>query len=211
MSITRRIIRRLLAEIRRASSHCVSLRRRFTLVRLRWEGRLVTEGPCQLDSPLNADGAGVVRLHPNVKIGYTFAPKTGNGEVRLQARLPDSRISVGPDSTFSNNVTVIAVQAVHFGARCLIGDHVLIFDADFHHADPALRHAPGWPTSPVILEDDVWLGSRVTILKGVRIGARSIIAAGSVVSRDVPPDSIAGGVPAKVIKSMAGSKPTELN
>jgi acetyltransferase-like isoleucine patch superfamily enzyme len=62
----------------------------------------------------------------------------------------------------------------------------------------------------VILEDDVWLGSRVTILKGVRTGARSTIAAGAVVSRDIPPDSIAGGVPAKVIKSIAGSKPTDL-
>ena len=67
---------------------------------------------------------------------------------------------------------------------------------------------------------DVELGDDVSLWPGVvvrgdvnyiRIGARSIIAAGSVVSRDVPPDSIAGGVPAKVIKSMAGSKPTELN
>ena len=168
----------------------------------------MTEGPCQLDSPLNADGSGVVRLHSNVKIGYALAPKTGNGEVRLLARQPSSEISVGPRTKFSNNVTVIAVEAVHFGARCLIGDHGLILDSDFHHADAALRHAPGGPTSPVILEDDVWVGSRVTILKGVRIGARSIIAAGAVVSRDIPPDSIAGGVPAKVIKSIAGSKPT---
>lgn len=121
---------------------------------MRWEGRIVTEGPCQLDSPLNADGAGVVRLHPNVQVGYFLAPKSGSGEVRLQARYPSSEISVGASTSFSNNVTVIAVQAVH-------------------------------------------------------IGARSIIAAGSVVTRDVPPDSIAAGVPARVIKPIAGSKPTD--
>ncbi len=211
MSLTRRILRRLTLEIRLALARCASLPRRFTLMRLRLEGRISTEGPCKLDSHLKADGAGVVRLRPNVVFGCALAPSTGNGEVRLQARYPSSEISVGADSSFSNNVTVIAAESIRFGARCLIGDHVLIVDADFHHLDAAMRHAPGWPTSPVILEDDVWIGSRVTILKGVRIGARSIVAAGSVVTRDVPPDSIAGGVPARVIKSATSSRPAGQN
>ncbi len=52
----------------------------------------------------------------------------------------------------------------------------------------------------VIIEEDVWIGANVTILKGVTIGRSSIIAAGSLVIKDVPPYSIVGGVPAKVIK-----------
>ena len=55
-------------------------------------------------------------------------------------------------------------------------------------------------TAPIEIGDDVWIGARCQILKGVHIGARSIIAAGSVVTKDVPADCIAGGNPAKVIR-----------
>ena len=54
--------------------------------------------------------------------------------------------------------------------------------------------------APVVIEDDVWCGANVTILKGVTIGRGSVIAAGAVVTRSIPPYSIAGGVPAKVLK-----------
>ena len=55
------------------------------------------------------------------------------------------------------------------------------------------------------IEDDVWLCANVTVLKGVTIGARSIIAAGSIVTHDVPPDTLAGGIPAKPIRSILNS------
>ena len=53
---------------------------------------------------------------------------------------------------------------------------------------------------PIIIENDVWIGYRVTILSGIRIGNGAIVAAGSVVTRDVPPYSIVGGVPARIIR-----------
>jgi maltose O-acetyltransferase len=53
-----------------------------------------------------------------------------------------------------------------------------------------------------VLEDDVWLGARVVVLRGVTIGAGSVVAAGSVVHRDVPPRCLAGGVPATVIRQL---------
>ncbi len=62
------------------------------------------------------------------------------------------------------------------------------------------------PSASIIIEDDVWTGTRCIILKGVHIGARSIIAAGSVVVKDIPADCVAGGNPCKVIKNLNENK-----
>nr|WP_302897283.1 DapH/DapD/GlmU-related protein [Mesorhizobium sp. LMG 17147] len=59
-------------------------------------------------------------------------------------------------------------------------------------------------TAPIIIEDDVWLGEGVTILKGVTIGARSVIAAGSVVTKNIGSDTLAGGMPARPIRPVNG-------
>jgi maltose O-acetyltransferase len=56
--------------------------------------------------------------------------------------------------------------------------------------------------SPIIIEDDVWIATRATILKGVHIGKGAVVAAGAVVTRNVPAYSIVGGVPARVIKTL---------
>jgi len=165
-------------------------------------GRVELVGKCILDAPFDLDGSGLVTLEDKVALGYRLAPRSGNGEVRLQARYASSRIRIGESTAMSNNVTIIAVNSVEVGARCLLGDHTLILDSDFHHMDPRMRNAPNPPTAPVSIESDVWIGSRVTILKGVRIGARSVIAAGAVVTKSIPPDSLAAGVPAKVVRSL---------
>jgi acetyltransferase-like isoleucine patch superfamily enzyme len=64
----------------------------------------------------------------------------------------------------------------------------------------------GLTVEPIIIEDDVWLGSRTVVLGGVRIGTGSVVGAGSVVTRDIPPYSVAVGVPCKVIKNRKQSK-----
>jgi len=199
--MTNRIFRRLDFEVARLRHYCRRSLLKLRLSRLRLLRKVDVSEPCRLDAPLIADGWGVVTLASNVGIGYHLAPCTGAGEIRLQARYPASRINLGESTVLSNNVTIIAVECVEIGPRCLIGDHTLIMDSDFHHADPARRNVPNPPTARVSIEQDVWIGSRVTILKGVRIGARSIIGAGAVVTTNIPPDSIAAGVPAKVIRS----------
>lgn len=199
--MTTRIFLRFDSEVARLRHFCRRSLLKLRLSRLRLLRKVEVSGPCHLDAPLIADGGGVVTLASNVFIGYHLAPCTGAGEIRLQARYPASRISLGDSTVLSNNVTIIAVESVEIGPRCQIGDHTLIFDSDFHHSDSTRRNAPNPPTARVSIEQDVWIGSRVTILKGVRIGARSIIAAGAVVTSSIPPDSIAAGVPAKVIKS----------
>jgi acetyltransferase-like isoleucine patch superfamily enzyme len=166
------------------------------------DGRVRKDGRLWLYVPLLCDGAGSVSLSAGIGVGYGPAPMLGDGTVRLQARGVDARIEVGEGTWFSNNVQVIAEESVTIGEHCLIGDAVLILDSDFHNLSAAGRHTLPGLSAPIILEDNVFIGSRVIILKGVTIGKDSVIGAGSVVVRSIPPGVVAAGNPAKVIRPL---------
>jgi len=91
--------------------------------------------------------------------------------------------------------------------RITIGDNVLIgpgarLYTPNHPLDVDLRRE-GWEIGlPITIEDDAWLGGSVTICPGVTIGARSVVGAGSVVTKDVPPDVVVAGNPARVVKEL---------
>lgn len=106
-------------------------------------------------------------------------------------------LRIGRDSGFSGAVICAAGEIV-IGDRVLCGANVTILDADWHGLEPSSRRRAG-RVAPVRIEDDVFLGHGVTVLKGVTIGRGSVVGAGSVVSRDVPPMSIAAGNPAVVV------------
>ena len=93
---------------------------------------------------------------------------------------------------------VAAAQRVTIGDGVLCGANVTICDTDGHHPDPRRRHEPG-PSTPVVIEDNVWLGMNVILLKGVTIGRDAVIGAGSVVTKPVPTGMIAAGNPAVVL------------
>jgi acetyltransferase-like isoleucine patch superfamily enzyme len=99
-----------------------------------------------------------------------------------------------------NNVSIIAKQRITIGNSCLIGDQVMIYDSDFHNVDPRMRRNADPPTAEVRIEDNVWIGSRAMVLKGVTIGRNTVIGAMSLVIRSVPSDCVAAGVPARVIR-----------
>ena len=95
-------------------------------------------------------------------------------------------------------------RSVRIGNHCLIAGGVQIFDMDGHPSDAAERRAgtapPAESIRPVVISDDVWVGSGALILKGITIGARAIVAARAVVTRDVPADAIVAGNPARIVK-----------
>ena len=85
---------------------------------------------------------------------------------------------------------------ITIGDDCVISHDVTIMDSDFHKIIAADYQV----SAPVVIENHVWIGTRCVILKGVTIGEGSIIAAGSIVTRDIPPHSLAAGSPAKVVR-----------
>jgi carbonic anhydrase/acetyltransferase-like protein (isoleucine patch superfamily) len=111
-------------------------------------------------------------------------------------------IEIGEGSGFSG--TVIGAQArITIGAGVLVGGNCTITDTDWHAIGAAARRAdePG-KSSPVVIEDGVWLSMNVTVLKGVTIGAGTVVAAGSVVSRSLPANVIAAGAPARPLREI---------
>lgn len=147
-------------------------------------------------------GKGTLRIGDNSMIGFPEAHRVGGGEIMLQARLADAEISIGRDTWFNNNTVLCAMKSIRIGDTCRIGDNVAIYDADFHELNPATRNRSVGPVKPVTIGNNVWIGSRALILKGVTIGDNAVIGAMSLVTKNVPPNSLAAGVPAKVIRSL---------
>ena len=94
----------------------------------------------------------------------------------------------------------MAAESIVIGDACMIAHGVYISDADWHGIYD--RAEPVGNTKPVVLEDNVWIGDSAIICKGVTIGENSIIGAGAVVTKNVPPNSVFAGNPAKLVKTL---------
>lgn len=122
----------------------------------------------------------------------------------------DGLIEIG-DDCYLANAALVCVERITLGRRVAVAGGVTIVDSDFHPMTPAARLAdtialspvgdrtrrPPPTASPVVIEDDVWIGYNATILKGVHIGAGAVIAPGALVSRDVPAGATVAGNPAR--------------
>jgi len=125
--------------------------------------------------------------------------------VILRTLRPNARIAIGVDTGISGAV-ICAALSIEIGGQCLLGADVQIFDNDFHALAPENRRHDNSPenigAAPVIIEDNVFIGAGSKVLKGVTVGQNSVIGAGSIVSKNIPPNSIAAGNPAKVIAEL---------
>lgn len=113
------------------------------------------------------------------------------------------KVSIGAGSHVANNCLMHGYTAgIYIGEKVMIAPNCVLVAFDHGYSDltiPMLDQE--WEAAPIILEGDVWIGANSTITKGVRIGNGSIVGGNSLVTKDVAPYSIVGGVPAKVIGS----------
>lgn len=142
------------------------------------------------------------KLRVNAKGIITIGDHT-----RIWSHLGITQLSAGPraiiqigSNTFINTGAIITSRRhIMIGDNCHIANEVIIMDDDFHQVHSRAEKSE---KEAIIVEDNVWIATRAMILKGVRIGEGAVVAAGAVVTKNVPPRTVVAGVPAKVIRHL---------
>lgn len=137
---------------------------------------------------------GKLVLHDQVRIWSNIV------RARLFVR-PGAYLEIGRNSRI-NGCHISASEKVIIGKNVRISQYVLIMDNDFHNIHD---HFTDGKKESIIIEDDVWIAAKATILKGVRIGRGAVVAAGAVVTKNVEPFTVVAGVPARPIKKLGDS------
>lgn len=125
---------------------------------------------------------------------------TGGGDVR-------ELFSVGEETFISGPLHVDLAAPVHIGSRVQLGHHVVLLTVNHEMGPPSARCGPQ-VAAPIHIGDGVWIASRVTVLPGVSVGDGSVVAAGAVVSRDVAPNTLVAGVPARFVRVLDEGGPS---
>jgi len=110
-------------------------------------------------------------------------------------------LHLGKDVYISNGATFVDLGGIYLGDRVLIGPNTTITSVN-HRLEPDQRRHLSF--KPVYIHDNAWLGANVTVTPGTIIGENAIVAAGAVVTKNVPANTVVGGVPARIIKTIKG-------
>jgi acetyltransferase-like isoleucine patch superfamily enzyme len=141
---------------------------------------------------------------------YANIIATSDNKVRLTVwsnRPGEGAIQIGKYCLICAGVRISAATEITIGDNCMLANRVYVTDADWH--DLYDRSMFVGQSSPVRIGKNVWLGDSAIVCKGVTIGDNSIIGAGAVVVKDIPPNVIAAGNPAAVLKQLDKAKPMQ--
>lgn len=164
---------------------------------------LVPEGRAKYVQLVLFLGKGKIIIGNGNIFGFYPSSQYFNGYCHIEARHEDAWIKIGSNNHFNNNFTIVADhEGVSIGNDCLVGTNVLIINSDFHHLSVAKRHGSNARSKIVEIGNNVFIGSNVSICKGVHIGDNAVIANGAVVFDDVKANTIVRGNPATFYKEI---------
>lgn len=172
---------------------------RAIIVKLYYGDRLRIALPCLIGRRCNIFilGRGLIRFGRRCSLADS---------VTLEAN--EGTIEIGDRTTINAYSRVIAHSRVKIGKRCAIAQFVAVIDHD--HASSLDGLGPGgYISSDIVIGDDVWIGDKATVLRGVIIGNNAVVGAGAVVNCNVPDDSVAVGVPCRIIRRRRSDQPDE--
>jgi acetyltransferase-like isoleucine patch superfamily enzyme len=160
--------------------------------------------------PLLLLGDGSIVFGRDVEFGWPTSTAFHTGYCQLEVSTPQAAIEIGDGAQINNNAFIKSEgPGIRIGANALLGSEVTIYDSDFHDLHPDRRRRGQPRMGAVELAENVFVGDRVLILKGVTIGAHSVIGAGSVVTASIPAGVIAAGNPARVIRAISDADAEE--
>jgi acetyltransferase-like isoleucine patch superfamily enzyme len=141
----------------------------------------------------NIENRGRIEIGARVRLNSNWAP------IELVSG-PQGLIDIG-DGVFINYGSMVCAHLrVRIGSNVMLGNYCIVADTEIPGiGEPTVK--PSIEARPVEIGDGAWLAARVTVLPGTRIGAGAVIAAGSVVAGDIPPGSVAGGIPARILRA----------
>ncbi len=141
----------------------------------------------------------------NIRLGnFPHLISTPDNCIRFTALAPrggDAHISIGDYVLVSPGVRISAAESIVIGKACMFAANVYISDSDWHGIYNRAR--PFRCTAPIVIGDNVWIGDSAIVCKGVSIGDNAVVGAGSVVTKDVPANSVVAGNPAREIKQIS--------
>jgi acetyltransferase-like isoleucine patch superfamily enzyme len=165
---------------------------RWAWLRLRWRGRLKTDGIAFVGPGVTFEIGRDASVHLGrwSWIGHGCKIRAHEGEVRIGAK-----------TVLGQECTISAYQHVSIGRECIVADRVMLIDFDHGVVDveTPIRHQ-GIYKRDVRVGHNVWIGYGACFLRGVTVGDNAIVGTNSVVTRDVPANAVAGGVPARVLR-----------
>ncbi len=146
-------------------------------------------------------GNGNLSFGEHVQLGVVNSPRYYDSYAYIEARYPSAQVIIGDNVSINNGFVAIADKTrITIADQVLIGVNCYVADSNFHNIEASTQRREDDECKPVVIERNVFLGNDVKVLKGVTIGENSVIAAGSVVTADIPANTVAGGIPAKVLK-----------
>jgi tetrahydrodipicolinate N-acetyltransferase len=136
----------------------------------------------------------VIRIRPEGRFGVDGVVSLQRG---VRVVVDGGELRIGHETNVNGLTKILVAESVRIGRGCTLSWDVQILDNDFHAITVDGQAQPA--VAPVVIGDRVWIGTRALVLKGVTIGDGAVVAAGAVVTRDVPAGAIAAGIPAKVV------------
>jgi acetyltransferase-like isoleucine patch superfamily enzyme len=173
---------------------------RFKKLGIRWQLKNVQK----IGAEIELTGPVIIRNSGMIEIGdQVIFDSRWYKPIYIQLARHEAKLNIENNVFINYGAEISLVREVFIGAYSLIGIDCLIYDTDWHSLDGLDRDVSVAPTR---IGRGVWLGARVIVMKGVTIGDNTVVAANSVVTHDLPNNVLAGGSPAKVIRSIERSR-----
>jgi acetyltransferase-like isoleucine patch superfamily enzyme len=180
------------------SAGFVRLMIRWLWLKVRWRGRLETDGMCFVCPGVKFE------IGPDARVRLGRWSWLGHG---CKVRAHEGEVSIGAKSVLGQECTISAYQHISVGRECIIADRVMMIDFDHGmvEVERPIR-TQGIYKRDVNVGHNVWIGYGASLLRGVTVGDNSVIGTSAVVTCDVPDNAVVGGIPAKLIRMREAPK-----